>query len=266
MMLSLFFSIFDVRSFLKMECATINYNKKHYFPMHLHPDLYTFSYILGGGAYLICNDSVFRLKQDDLVIIPPYMAHQSSVEGYFHYKVIRLPKSHSFINESNTRWGLTIIQNCFSYKEHFDRWFDAIKELENQTNPEVDDSELIPEVFKRFLMPNKLNVSQSELVLRKTLAHFEENYDRPIHLEELSDISCLSESHFQRLFKKNIGIAPMRYLLNLRIEKAKEYIKTSESFSDVAYETGFYDQSHFNKYFKINVGMIPKRYADIVKE
>ncbi|MBX2829457.1 MAG: AraC family transcriptional regulator [Flavobacteriaceae bacterium] len=248
-----------------MECATIYYDKKHYFPMHLHPDLYTFSYILGGGADLMCKDSIFTLRPNDLVIIPPYMAHQSWVEGFFHYKVIRVPKSHSFINDSNTRWGLTIIQNCFSYKEHFDQWFESIKNSDGTNSSTIKSSDSIPEVFKRFLVPNKPYSTHSEMVLRKTLTHFEENYDRPILLEELSDITCLSESHFQRLFKKNIGIAPMRYLLNLRIEKAKEYIKSEESFSDVAYQTGFYDQSHFNRYFKINVGMIPKRYADFVK-
>ncbi len=232
--------------------------------MHLHPDLYTFSYILGGGANLICQDAVFRLKENDLVIIPPYMAHQSKVEDYFYYKVIRVPKPHSFVDVSNRRMGLTIIRDCYSYKDHFNNWFEAIRSGHyTSMDQEVD---AIPDVFKRFLAPNKAQSTQSGIVLRTALAHFEENYDRPILVEELSDLTCLSHSHFQRLFKNNIGIAPMRYLLNLRIEKAKEYIKTKDSFGDVAYETGFYDQSHFNKYFKINVGMIPKRYADLVKE
>ncbi|GAB5399452.1 MAG: hypothetical protein Aureis2KO_10370 [Aureisphaera sp.] len=234
--------------------------------MHLHPDLYTFSYILGGSANLICQGASFRLKANDLVIIPPYMAHQSEVEDYFYYKVIRVPKSHSFTDLHNNRWGLTIIHNCFSYKDHFDDWFESIRT--NLGTPSLLKEEYndIPDAFKRFLRPNKLRSNNAEIVLRKTLAHFETHYNRPILVEELSDITCMSESHFQRLFKKNIGIAPMRYLLNLRIEKAKEYIKVKDSFSDVAYETGFYDQSHFNKYFKINVGMIPKRYADLIKE
>ncbi|MDC8004152.1 AraC family transcriptional regulator [Aureisphaera galaxeae] len=249
-----------------MECATLYYDKKHYFPMHLHPDLYTFSYILGGSANLICQGGTFRLKENDLVIIPPYMAHQSLVDDFFYYKVIRVPKSHSFTDVYNGRLGLTIVHNCFSYKDHFDVWYDSIRSNILVPSTENNDLENIPEVFKRFLAPNKPYSTNAGVVLRKALTHFEENYHRPILVEELSDLTCMSESHFQRLFKSNIGIAPMRYLLNLRIEKAKEYIKTKDSFSEVAYETGFYDQSHFNKYFKTSVGMIPKRYADLIKE
>ena len=231
--------------------------------MHLHPDRYTFSYVIDGGANLICKDTVFKLKSNDLVVIPPFVAHQTMIDHFFHYKVIRVPKSNPFINVSNNQLGLTIIQNGFSYKAHFNNWFESIRNNLNISNEDVCNN--VPEVFQRFLIDNAGGNSKSRAILKKSLKLFEHNYNRPILVEELSDITCMSDSHFQRLFKSNIGISPMRYLLNLRIEKAKEYIKNKDSFTEVAYETGFYDQSHFNKYFKINVGMIPKRYADFIK-
>ncbi|MDY8135974.1 AraC family transcriptional regulator [Aquimarina sp. 2201CG5-10] len=241
-----------------MECATIYYDKKHYFPMHLHPDRYTFSYIINGSANLICNNSIFILKPGSLVIIPPYVAHQTLVEHFFHYKVIRVPKLHAFVNLNATQLGLTIIKNNHAYKNQFNKWFDKIKANNNE---EI----IIPEVFEHFLMSHDADLTKPKILLKKALIHLESNYYRPIPVEELSDLIHLSESHFQRLFKANIGISASRYLQNLRIEKAKEYIKTRNCFTDIAYDTGFFDQSHFNKYFKINVGMIPKRYADLVK-
>ncbi len=243
-----------------MECANIFYDKTHYFPMHLHPDRYTFSYILNGCANLICNNSIFILKQGDLVVIPPFMAHQTLIENFFHYKVIRVPKLHSFCNFNNKQLGLTIIRNCYSYKNDFNNWFDSIK-----TNVNNNLSTKVPDTFERFLMNKNPNLNKSNVILKNALIHLGNNYNRPILVKELSDLLCISESHFQRLFKENIGISPIRYLQNLRIEKAKEYIKTRDNFTDIAYDTGFFDQSHFNKYFKVNVGMIPKRYADLVK-
>ncbi|WP_074406112.1 AraC family transcriptional regulator [Aquimarina megaterium] len=249
-----------------MECATICYDKKHFFPMHLHPDRYTFSYIINGSSNLICKDAIFTLKAGDLVVIPPYVAHQTLIENFFHYKVIRVPKLYSFNTISSNRLGLTIIQNCYSYKHHFDAWFESIRDT-NKKNLGATNSEetRVPDVFKHFLISTSANSTKSKLILKKALVHFEHNYNRTILVEELLDLTCLSDSHFQRLFKTNIGISPIRYLQNLRIEKAKEYIKTRDSFTDIAYDTGFFDQSHFNKYFKMNVGMIPKKYADLVK-
>ncbi len=247
-----------MNTFLIMECATIYYDRPHYFPMHLHPDRYTFSYIIDGGAYLLNNRSVYTLEQGDLVIIPPYVSHQTLIESFFHYKVIRVPKLHSFVGFDQKKGGLTIIRNNPLYKDQYDQWFEAVR---NNTTENRD----VSKVFEQFLVSEDGSLSTSKIILKKALIHIENNFHRKISIEELSDITHLSESHFQRIFKSNIGISPTRYLQNLRIEKAKELIKIRNSFTDIAYDTGFFDQSHFNKYFKINVGMIPKRYADIVK-
>ena len=241
-----------------MECATIYYDRPHYFPMHLHPDRYTFSYVIDGGAYLLNKRSTHKLEQGDLVIIPPYVSHQTLIESFFHYKIIRVPKLRSFAGLDNNKLGLTIIKNNPLYKDHYDQWFEAVR-----ANTNVKHN--VSRVFEQFLASEAGTLSTSKIILKKALVHIEDNFQRKISIEELADITHLSESHFQRVFKSNIGISPMRYLQNLRIEKAKELIKIRNSFTDVAYDTGFFDQSHFNKYFKINVGMIPKRYADIVK-
>jgi AraC-like DNA-binding protein len=248
-----------------MECATILYDKKHYFPMHLHPDRYTFSYILNGNAHLICIDATYFLKAGDLVFIPPYIAHQTLIESSFHYKVIRVPKIHPFNTTSHNQVGVTIVKNSESYKYHFNCWFDSIITNKNSNGTNVESTATnVPAVFNRFLVTTESNVTNSKIMLQKALVHIEQNYNRSIHVEELADISCMSDSHFQRLFKINIGISPIRYLQNLRIEKAKECLKTRNNFTDIAYDTGFFDQSHFIKYFKMNVGMLPKKYADLV--
>jgi AraC-like DNA-binding protein len=233
--------------------------------MHLHPDLYTFSYVLGGSATLMLKNTSVQLKENDFVIIPPYVAHQTQIEHSFYYKVIRIPKSYSFVETSNNYSGLTIIKNGISYKHHFNQLFNAIHN--NSFDFEIANSknQIIPDAFKGFLENPHVNNTKLKDLLKTTIVHFEDNYYRPILIEELSDLTLLSASHLQRLFKTNVGISPMRYLLNLRIEKAKAYIKSKDCFTDIAYDTGFYDQSHFNKYFKINVGMTPKRYADLVK-
>ncbi|MCH2489106.1 MAG: AraC family transcriptional regulator [Flavobacteriales bacterium] len=244
-----------------MECETIRYTRPHYFPEHLHPNLYTFSYILGGTALLQFKNGEIRLHPDQLVVIPPFMAHQTVVEHSFYYKVIRVPRSYALIHKRSDAF-LHIQQGNPLVKKAFISWFDAIREHSTKTN----EAPVIPKIFKNYIQQDQTAIGDTSDKLIRSLEFLNSNYSRTIHLEELSDVVHMSSSHFNRQFLSHVGISPIRYLLNLRIEKAKELIKEEivASFTDVAYETGFYDQSHFNKYFKTHVGMIPKQYAELV--
>lgn len=99
---------------------------------------------------------------------------------------------------------------------------------------------------------------------RSTLQHVTEyihaHLDRDLKLIELSTIAQLSQYHFLRLFKQQMGITPHQYILQRRIEKAKHLLKHSElSIADIAVRTGFCDQSHLTRCFKRIVGVTPKQ-------
>jgi AraC family transcriptional regulator len=64
------------------------------------------------------------------------------------------------------------------------------------------------------------------------------------------------------LFKLETGMAPGRYIENLRIERAKALIEAAElPLVEIAHQTGFSDQSHFTRRFRKAVGMTPGAYA-----
>jgi AraC family transcriptional regulator len=68
----------------------------------------------------------------------------------------------------------------------------------------------------------------------------------------------LSPAHFSRAFKETIGRAPHRYLLTMRLEKARRLLeKRDVSLSDVAQRTGFSDQAHLTRLFKREFGTTP---------
>ncbi|GGG45492.1 hypothetical protein GCM10011414_13810 [Croceivirga lutea] len=226
--------------------------------MHLHPDRYTFSYILSGGAQFIHQQRLYTLTKGDIVVIPPYIAHQTLIEDYFHYQVIRVPNLFVFC-DAKEKQGIHILKNQPTIVLQFQQWFEAIQSHNHQSVP-------IPLAFQSFLRGQQESNHPTFNKVKVALTHLHQNFQRKIAVEALSDLTHLSESSFQRIFKNTMGISPTRYLLNLRIEKAKELIKESDSLTNIAYDTGFFDQSHFTKYFKINVGMLPKRYAAIVKK
>jgi len=68
----------------------------------------------------------------------------------------------------------------------------------------------------------------------------------------------LTPSHFARAFRQSTGIAPQRYLMQLRITEAKKHLAQGHlPLSDIALMCGFDDQSHFTRVFRQLAGTSP---------
>lgn len=82
--------------------------------------------------------------------------------------------------------------------------------------------------------------------------------DEKLVLAELAALCNCSQGHMLRSFKKYMGCTITDYILNMRIEKAKQkLISTSNPISSIALECGFYDVSHFSRVFKSVIGTSP---------
>jgi AraC family transcriptional regulator len=96
----------------------------------------------------------------------------------------------------------------------------------------------------------------------RAIAYIEDNPDRAISLRELAAASGLSRFHFSRLFKRQLGVSPARYVERFRIEQAKVLIADAQmSLAGVAQAVGFADQSHFSRRFRANEGRTPGAFA-----
>lgn len=96
------------------------------------------------------------------------------------------------------------------------------------------------------------------------IQYIEQNLPSSIELGILAHQANLSKYHFCRMFKKITGSAPMKYVLNLRIEKAKELLRSKHNtVLSVAFQVGFKDVSNFTKQFKKMTGMTPAFYKQL---
>ena len=97
--------------------------------------------------------------------------------------------------------------------------------------------------------------------LLQVLDYINAHLHQEIKLTDLASLLGMSEFHLGRQFKQVIGTTPYQYLLQQRIERAKQLLKQSDrSIADIALTCGFNSHSHLSKQFRQLTGTTPKAY------
>lgn len=101
--------------------------------------------------------------------------------------------------------------------------------------------------------------------LSYVLDYIHSHFERNIQLEELAQVACLSKYHFLRLFKMAFRGTPYQYLSQVRLEKAKELLKTTRlPIHQIALLTGFENSSSFSRLFRQKLKVYPSQYRQQV--
>jgi AraC-like DNA-binding protein len=88
------------------------------------------------------------------------------------------------------------------------------------------------------------------------------NFNDPdITIKSIAKQSFISEDYFRKLFKKEYGTSPQKYLINLRIQHAIQ-LMSGENFSlkEVAFMSGYKEYKYFSAEFKKIKGVSPSKY------
>ena len=97
-------------------------------------------------------------------------------------------------------------------------------------------------------------------IVDKAKFYLHDHWNQEVDIQELAKSLNVSYRHFRRLFRTSMGIPPQQYLLNLRINKAKELLEGPATVKEIAYEAGFRDPYHFSRLFKQKTGMSPSQW------
>ncbi len=98
-------------------------------------------------------------------------------------------------------------------------------------------------------------------LLLKAMDYIEENYNRDITVADIAGALYISSVYLSQIFKSELDVSVIHYLINFRIEKAKALLtETDELVYYVAEQVGFHDGRHFSKTFKKFTGQTPAEY------
>jgi AraC family transcriptional regulator len=101
----------------------------------------------------------------------------------------------------------------------------------------------------------------SSYTLRQVLDYIRSNLSQDLSITDLAQVAGMSPYYLMRMFKKSMHFTPRQYIIQTRIERAKELLRSRElSISDIALECGFTSQSHFTNVFRQITDTTPNIY------
>ncbi len=109
---------------------------------------------------------------------------------------------------------------------------------------------------------DRQSATRYSMVIRKAQAYLCEQYQNPnINLKDVASYVALSNNHFCTVFSQEMGVTFTEYLTGLRLNRAKELLRTTSlRSSDITYQVGYNDPHYFSYLFKKNTGMTPRDY------
>lgn len=100
--------------------------------------------------------------------------------------------------------------------------------------------------------------SNEENIVNRAQLLIKSNLETNISPQDIAARLKVSYSQFRKLFKKYMGIAPVQYQIQLKIEKAKdELVNTTKSVKEIAFDLNFESRQYFSNQFKKKTNTTP---------
>ncbi|MDZ4963986.1 helix-turn-helix domain-containing protein [Clostridium perfringens] len=229
-------------------------------------------YVTKGYGTFKFNGKVYNLKQGDIFILLKGMQveYVVSIDDPWEYYWIGFSGSNA--NEYLNRTSITnsCVANC-KENSKIPQIILNMCEISKTYNPSSsDDILLLKELYsllyaliEEFPKPFEYKDKELHTYIQDALNFINSNYMHSITVQEIADYVNLSRSYLYKMFIKNLGISPQRYLINLRMYKATLLLKSTKlPIGEVANSVGYSDSLLFSKTFSKHFSMSPLNYRN----
>lgn len=223
-------------------------------------------FVIGGEIVIKINGEEHLLKKGDCALIPRGLKHsfylnkqQYGHKYWFHFDVSQGDDFFASL-EFNYVTKIKEYDEMLSY-------FKSIGENVKKNNPvsKLIVSGAVSNVVALYL--KNADVKRTDCVfddIDKIIRQIQTSETNDFNLNTLAQSIHLSPNYFVRKFKEKTGFSPIKYMLFIKLEKAKTLLEeTSNSIGEIMNAVGFYDSSYFSKLFKSHTGYSPTRYREI---
>lgn len=220
-------------------------------------------YICSGVGYIEINGTKHKLTTNDIYIIHPGDVVEYYADKKNPYKKYWINFRSSLFFDFLKSYGL---DERVIHGLDVSRCFEEIFELE-KTSRKNDDlylpiSKIIFSMMIDIALHKKSLLENRELgIVRSIKDYLQFGFNEDITMDKLEKRFYRSKSQITKLFKAAYGITPYAYLLDIRIEFAKNILKSTKTpIKEIAEYLRFSSEYHFSGSFKKKVGISPRKY------
>ncbi|MBQ2734155.1 MAG: AraC family transcriptional regulator [Clostridia bacterium] len=211
-------------------------------------------YVVSGKGVFSVKDKTYKLSAGSCFVIRPFekVFYQADAHQPWQYIWIGFDTSDLPEQLSSDVINTPGIGNVFS----------AIMDAQerNEGRNEFLASKLW-ELMSIISESNKTKMSKNKSFAEQAKTCIQAKYMTGITVAEIAKMLNLERSYFSTVFKNSVGISPQEYLNNYRLEKAADFLLSSNmSVTDIAYSTGYSGVINFSRMFKRKYGVPPTEY------
>lgn len=242
--------------------STISKNIKHRVIRKKGRNDYHILYIVRGECFVWYNDAEYKLEAGNYVIYFPHEKQEYQYTGTIDTLSYWIHFTGSAVEEIFSNAHLTSgvyftppnksVHSCFKKIITFH----SLQKYEIQAN-----AYLLSLISSLSLTEDEHSASEYPQYLIEAIKYINLNWQKQISISYLAEMACLSKSRFLHSFKENVGISAYGYIINMKIEKAKEFLlSTDMNISAIAETIGYSDSLYFSRLFKKHMGISPNEY------
>lgn len=242
---------------------------KPYYTMRENFNSFLVKFTISGSGYLKYRNTEYVIKTGDIFFIDCKDFHHYATLSDEPWEMIWVHfhglSTSDFFNMFNQEPNY-IIQNKFDNIYDNPIYFvmrsliDLIENFNATSNYTISLKihELLNLILLQKYSPFLLDINNIPVHVTKIKNYIDMNINRTISLSDLEEICFINKYQIIKDFEKHIGISPINYLIDKKIEKSKEYlIYTKKSISEIASHLSISDSAYFSRLFKKRVGISP---------
>lgn len=228
-------------------------------------DSFLLMYLLKGTCFVTVHDNTIQASAGQLVFLDCYAPHAYGTDSGFEALWLHFdsPMARPFYETITTEKGILLSPSDSNVlQKHLYDIYDTFRS--KKTISEEIFSGTITNILTDLLATDNTTPSSVKRPVHSVsdaISHINKYFYKPITLQELADIAALSPYYFSRVFTKETGMTPHKYLITTRMANAKFLLKTSQmSVKEIAFRSGFSDESGFCTAFKKQECLTPNEY------
>ena len=210
-----------------------------------------------GETVYTSNGKRFVSNDTNMVILPKGCSYEWECTQAGHYAILEFESEPTFVEPFAFP-----IKSCEKILKIF-------RELEHKRNlnKQTSQMESIRDAYSVLLLLLQTQAKQYYPTgklqkIEPALEYIAKNYNSDISNDILAALTGLSTVYFRKLFTQITGVSPIAYVHQLRIQKAKEMLKSDYStLTDIAQSLGYPSLYDFSRTFKKRTGISPSQYA-----